>query len=525
MSKVENFLKKCFEKLSVEDFKSDPLLIAFMQSYNAYLDLTSKERVEEIKKHPEKRAEILNLPFTSLFDFYFEYLLKNVSSSPEQRQKDIKSIQNSIVITVLSPIQETVEGDIDNLDNLKRASRDTNQESKTIALTKELINAIENNAHKEQQPTELQTDRTAEALELLSCKVYKFDKSFLMKVLSECIANTLTNADTEAPDIVEPIDQDALKRLEIGIMTKLIMEDGIVIPEAKHDPDFNRKNAIIDLWIDCEKRLNELRINTNTDTLTNAYFLDTNRLQQPSANIYQIATCELEDIKSTTLISKPAYQSERSFVQVLNTGQLDAYLKFIQTNKQVIYVASEMQFNLGGNTEQGFETPITQLYLSSTLHLAINKFAAAYPLEYNMLFYVPFAIYIRDHLNGYVKLVDKKCEPIKIIVSAPTFRPRVNVPNIETSTYDERLLMTTTEYKKPEVALQRIIGIFKTAIFFGHKNIIFDDFGVVINRAPIHHTAKILGIAINKYKAHFDNIIVAVKNPEIYKIFKKYITN
>lgn len=518
MSKSSIFLAKCFEKLKDSDFNSDTTLKGFIKSYNGYIESTIKDRKEIIQKQPERRDELMNSSFTTLFDFFFEYLLRNSSSTPEQRNKDILDIQNGIIIAIFNPKKIIVE------DQIRERKVDNTPvqktEQKSLNASTEQINKIENNLCENNlsNPTDVRNDQSDEVAKLLQGGKFKFDKKHLLDVLSECINNSMVSVEVEEGD--SNIDEEAMRRLEVDVMTKQLIEEGIKLPTPKRDEGFNRKNKLIEIWHECLNRLMELKKSSHYNVLLKMHYIDTDQLR--IGDSYEITTAPLDHIPVEKLVARPITPAQCKPL-LMKGNSLTECIRLIREGKQTLYVASEMQFNMGGNSDQGFETPILPFYFATTVSLPLQKYVDAYPLDDNRLFYAPFLIYLRDHNNNYEALPDKLNVPMRAIIAAPRYRPRINIKDIDYSTYDMRLQSPNTEYLNSEKIFKQISGIFNTALFFNQKRIILDDFGAVVNYAPVHNLAKVVGKVLNIYQNHFEDIRIVISDANIYDIFKKYI--
>lgn len=525
MSKAEVVLRKCFEKLTEESFNKDSTLKGFYASYKGYIDSTIKDR-------QKNRPHMLNDALPPLFDYYFEYLLRNSTSTVEVKREEVVDIQNTMVIAMFE--DQVNEQNDDPRIGRKEVVPDTSNASISNANTRKPMMQINDNMlirpkSDNNVVTDVKNDRTARANELLQSNKFKFSRERLLQIISECIANSLVSNVEENP---EPVEDEKFKQASTVELTKQLNEEGIKIPEGKKDADFNRKNLLIEIWHACNQRLEELKKTKNYETLLKIYLIDTTTLKKPNNNQYipyKIQTPYIEECKDVipveTLSSKPLpyLTGNPGKLCVYNRNSLEVCIQSNRAGKPVLYVATEMQLNLGGNAEQGYETPIMPLYFSSTVSLAMSKLAPVYPLTTNQVFYVPFMIYLRDHTDPrYSTLDTKSCVPMKCIIVAPRFRPKTTINDISTYQFDPNLLLPETELKNPNELFEQICGVFNTAIFFGHSRIILDDLGVYINWLPAHHVAKIMAKAVNIYRYYFEEIIVAIDNAKLYEIYKGY---
>jgi hypothetical protein len=188
-----------------------------------------------------------------------------------------------------------------------------------------------------------------------------------------------------------------------------------------------------------------------------------------------------------------------------------------------LMVVSENQFNTGGNTEQGFESNITPVYLSSSYCLSLNRASYVYPLTNNIVIYSPSVLVFKDHTKtNYPILGPTSGCSISVLTSAPMFRPKLNVA-IDKYMFDQKLFLTTTRYVNYLLVEQQLVNIFNMALFFNYSIVIIDDRGPLYSYSPIHHTAQIMATVINRYKSKFAEIIVCVSDDKIYPIYAQYI--
>ena len=189
-----------------------------------------------------------------------------------------------------------------------------------------------------------------------------------------------------------------------------------------------------------------------------------------------------------------------------------------------VFSVTENQFNVGSNSDQGFVSRITPLYLSSTFSLSLNKVVHGYPLENTHIIYSPAVLIFKDiNQPKYPMLNTRDVQKISVLTSAPKYRPETNLQKQDKYNFDQRLYLQSTCYKYPEKIIKQLECIFNTALFFGFDTIILDDRGVEDNWSPVHHTAQLLSQVINTFKGRFKEIIVAVPEPHLFAIYKKYI--
>lgn len=464
---ADKFLETFFSKLLPTDFKSDRVLDAFYTAYNHQLTL------EPI----------------GLFQFFTSYITRNKQIDDANYKSEVKKIYASIMHEMLNPV------DIVDDDNPR------------LRLTEV----------KEDSVSPMRHINTSSKIK------YKLSKLHALSVICEYIKMSfiVTN---DTPDIeTRQEDVDFRNNTTIGIAEEIIAEKGS-LPVAIKDVDFERRNAIIEIWHSCENKcVKFIEKDALAEILKKVYIFDCSELTTQSKQLSTYADDTDDNLPSELLNSLCTNQQYKTIVSVLRSNVLTESMNRSRQKIKNLMVVSENQFNTGGNTEQGFESNITPIYLSSSYCLSLNRASYVYPLNNNIVIYSPSVLVFKDHTKkNYPILGPTAGCSISVLTSAPMFRPKLNV-SIDKYEFDQKLFLPTSKYINSQLVEQQLINIFNMALFFNYSIVIIDDRGPLYSYSPIHHTAQIMASVINRYKSRFAEIIVCVPDDKLYSIYTQYI--
>lgn len=494
----KDFLYNLFNKITETDFKTDAALNTF---YNIYKKKNQEENID-------------------LFKFYFQYLIRNREdlNTIELQEKEIYKLYDIIKNNILYP--QT----INNKDSDEINPRFKLLESKKNDLTfinKEIINPINN------QNINI-----------------KLDKVIVLDVLSEYIKNSfiinnqyidVKNFNNEKKISDEKQNDDINQENDIHtnntniIMQEIISEYGN-IPTAIKDQSFKYRNDMIEIWKNTESYIEKISKNEKMLKLFNEiYLIDNNDININNDNIPILNPKNVDQYYKFNILKKinSKYKAEmyNTIITIIQNDTLSETIIKANNNINAILIANEMEFIPGGNSDQGTVTKITPLYFSSTYSLGLSKVEHIYPLGHNYLIFIPNVLVFKNHKDlKYNNLNSDKCTKISVLASAPKYKPKSNINNQDKYNMDEKLYLSDTKFIDVNIFKNQLIGIFNTTLMLGYTTIIIDDRGVEDNWAPVVHSAIILSQVINMFKGKFKEIIVAIKEPHLYKIFKKYIS-
>lgn len=477
----ERFLVRFFDKLSEKNFVSDPFLKGFYQSY--------------MKDQEKFKNQTLDSTQT-LFDFYMEYLLRNVSYSVEHKHIKIAELCAQIKNEMFMPDAQGNKPMTSTNDNLVH----------NVTLNK---------------------------------------KKALMTLRNFIKASNIVTYDN--PDETTTVADEDFRVATTANIIKEIKASGKTIPKAQLDAAFNRRNELLSIWHDTEHKCVQF-INNDAlaSVLKKVYFVDGTSISQDSthtttllcrdlsmllegkrkelmatntamitaavASVPVNTNVSLGDIESDLPIeiiaSRRSANTYTHNVHLVNDHALTEVLNRKSKTQQAAYICSGSQMVPGGCADQGVETNESIIYLSSSYHLCIEQVDMAYPLKPTQMLVMPSVLVFKDHTKEkYPTLPPAKGQGIAIIMAPGIYRP-------------ETKSQTLTD-RQPLISRYR--AMFNTALFFGYDTVILDDQGVLDFCVPAHQTAQLLVQVINEFKNRFREVVVAIKDKDTFAIFRQYM--
>lgn len=528
----ERFIILFFKKMKPNDFKKDPFLKGF---YNSYL--IERDGKPAVEADPEKgiRAEeefIGNINLT-VFEYYMEYLLRNREYDIQKKELEISKLCHEI--------KEAIFTDPPSPDDDDNDKKTTKKKTKKAPVKKTKI--VQNPGN--------------------PLKTVKLDRKHAINVLSDFIkaSNIVTN---ETPDEDKTQHDEDFRNATTENILRELKEAGIIIPKPKKDINFNRRNAMLEIWRDTEhKCIKFIKNDVLANVLKMVYFID-----GMDANKQTLKTLECKDVSIIesdtsssllmapgrkkpkpvpiklkyeqdpetvifkdsylpveTIYSRATHKKYDTIVNIVNSSPLSNIMEKTAKKISSVYICSGSQIVPGGNADQGIETNESVLYYASSYHLCIEKAQMAYPLSNTQMLVMPNILVFKNHLDPkYNMLPPTSGQKISVIMSPPVYRPETNIPEQEKHILDKKLYLPITKYKNITKITNRFIAMFNAALFFGYDTVIIDDQGVEDFWLPVHHTAEILNEVIKQFKQKFKEIIIAVEKKHIFTIYKKIIT-
>ncbi len=313
-------------------------------------------------------------------------------------------------------------------------------------------------------------------------------------------------------------DNEKKERFHTKLTQKLIDDikrDGRVY-ETKQDEGFARRNFYLSVFQDTESIYKSLIENKNDSPLKKMYAINTNNLM-----LTKNFSCETIPINKNIKMIKCTFDNT-SYPTIVSVVNRDALTEICSTdNKNAVYCMAGNQLIPGGNSDQGIYTHESDVYLATTYGCSIENSSEIYPLDNDTVILSPFVIVIKDHQKQYERI--KNFKSIQIMTYTPKYRPNTTLINQLHNELDTRLITDECYYVNPLEVEQQYNNVFKTAMFFNYDTIILDDRGIEAFWLPLRHTAQILSKVIRTHMNRFKQIIVAVKNPYIYEIFRTII--
>jgi hypothetical protein len=527
----QKFLRKIFNKLVDSDFEEDRFLLAFHRAYK-------KER----EKEKDKQGNYLDKGEIELFSFFVEYLIRNKNIDEKSRAAELQKLYDEISYAIINPevAKEEEENPRFQETNIKKDPNGVPVEKKRIKkiIRKKIIT--------DKKTGEKREVITEERIELPPAVVEppkptgppKINKEHTLTVLSRFIERSFIVVIENPDEVVTETDELFKQTSTDVIMEETLEEYKGRLPPVKKDPIFNRKLEMNNLWLITEKKCQVFIDMDKGKALEKVYIFDaedTLNAKDDPLSIFKsnaIRTLEIRtDDKKDIIVPEELIKSRRqeskhnTIVRVANTNPINEALDFAEKKRKCIMLMSGSRWVPGGNSDQGIECNETKLYYSSTYHIPLNRVTNAYPLKDSSVIVIPNVLVFKDPSQPtYPTLAVQRSASIAVINSAPPLRPDTNIDCISKSEMDPRLYSSKAKYRNPEKTLNQFRYIFETALFFGHDTIIIDDRGIEYFWLPVEHTIKILNVVINRYKTYFREIVIAIERPNLYDLFKQFIS-
>jgi len=455
----------------------------------------------KVSKESEEQRECET---SSLFEFYMEYLLRNSEYDMDKKHLKIAEMCENIKTAIFTPDEDG-----------KKPITDKGSTVRKVTLNK------------------------AKALLVLS----DFIKA-------SCIVTY------ENPDEVLTQHDEEFRVATTANIIEEIKASGVIIPKAQKDAEFNRRNAMLEIWHDTEHKCNKFIDNDALATvLKKVYFIDgaaisfsTGRIEtllcQDAAKVQSENAPKLlvvtgqpkrapiskkvgdieSDLPIEVLTAKRSGNSYRTIVNLVNGSAMTEVLKRNKTKIPNVYICSGSQMIPGGSADQGVETNESVVYWSTSYNLCIEQAEMAFPLKPTQLLVMPNILVFKDHSKaGYPMLPPQNGQKISIIMSPGIYRPATNLKNPYQHGVDERLYYPNAKYTNHKPIIDRYRSMLNAALFFGYDTVVLDDQGVKDFWLPAHHTSALLNQVINEFRGKFKEIVVAVEDKSVYEMFKKYI--
>lgn len=473
MKKSEQFIRSVFENIDVFALREDEFLAWFYQQY-------------EQKKQTE--------PTLTMYQYYMDYVFQNEKYDDVERQIHTECVCDMLYDQIFKSPSKMREG-------IPRSNR---------APVPSESPASDSASH----------DTSIASLDYAT--IYK------------TIGDFIKSASVAQPDdsTVQTQHDDVYHETTRQQIIDAVVAKNGALPRAVHDADFAEKNKMIDLWHDTENRCMELDKHAKIGPLLEkVYFLDASTivLARNASCTTLSGASNVDDlyikglpVETLTTQWEPSVHSAR--VTVVNRAPVATTVELVSREVRCAYICGGSAMIPGGGVENGMHGNEAELCYCSTYSNAITQLDDFYPLRKDQVVFSPHVLVFRDtQIDGYPSLTDDRCESIAVITSSSPFRPRTNLVNQNNYAMDFRLWDESTRYANPDNVLEQYRSVFKTALFFRRYTVVLDDRGITEFWLPPVHTAQLLAQVVKEFADQFDEIIVSVKNPDVYKIFEKYI--
>ncbi len=515
----EKFLNKFFSKLTRDDFKKDPFLLAFDKFFRK-----SKS--------------------TDICQFYMDYILRNQEFADEnERNSAIKDAYDQIYNDILFKGENAVTrvgfmseeykkgyspGDIKSHVNLSQdsvAGTDTSTNPDTYTSQ---------NTDADQSSNATDDTSTAKG------KV-KVNKAKALRILSMYIkqSNILTYDDPN--EISNERDEKFRDETHANIISEITNDDGRVMPKPKPNVEFGQRSSMMDIWRDTESKCNKLCEVPKLDyIISKVFFIDT-KVFDPDISSGsnkrtkrdKITSVDMEEVKDLIpmetfigVYSNVTYPE--TTVKLINIHPLQAAVDIHKQKPKALYICAGSQMVQGGNADQGINTQESMLYMTSTYSVGIGKGLHAYPLTIDQVFICPNVLVFKD--TNYQELPMNEYKRIAVMCCPNKWRAKLVNPkyqNLSNESTTEYLYDTKTTFEQPSMykKLQNaFMNALETALFFGYDSIIVDDRAIEDNLAPAHPMAQIMKESFRYFVGRFKDIIIAVDRAESFNVFRHYFS-
>jgi hypothetical protein len=458
------------------------------------------------KAYLDEKGQIETFGDITLFEFYMEYILRNTEYDINQKHVHISGLCEDIKNMMFQPD-----------DNGNKPETTTNM----------------SNVHK-----------------------VKINREKALLVLSDFIKQSCIITNENPEDTFTKYDEEFRVATTANIIDE-IKKEGILIPKAKKDVNFGRRNLMHNIWLDTEHKckkfidndtlaavlkkvyyLNGEEINLSTYRITTLPCQDASKIHSDIAPTLMKITGQpkreaREDVKTgdieseipiEVITTKRSGNSYRTDINLIHGSALSETLKRNKQKLPTAYICSGSQMVPGGCADQGIETNESLVYLSTSYNLCIDQAEMAFPLSCAHILVMPNILVFKDHTNDkFPMLPPNEGQKISIIMSPGIYRPDTNLVNSYQHGVDDRLYYPNAKYKNQSPIIKKYRAMLNTALFYGYDTVVLDDQGVKDFWLPAHHTASLLVQVINEFSGKFKEVIVAVNDEEIYNVYKNYI--
>jgi len=520
MSRSEKFLNALFSKLTADNFKEDKWLKLFYKSY-----LTEKKQL--VERDPKATL--------STFAFFTDFITRNKCIDDNEREQKLGKLYDGIMDAVTGLHKKCTTAELFDRDKkedtpeIKEALSVSNNPTPKFKVIEEKVICVDEKTGQKVLKSVLKSVPLEEEHPEQATQPKKtITKKDIMRIISNLIKESYIPT---VENLSENITEENEKHKDN--FTEILIEDvrkslGGKFPAAQKDKKFERNIELQNIWHNTEEAcLDFLKNETASKTIKKIYVIDAATIStNNSISTVEIRTDDRKDIilHSEQLISRRTEKTYPPRVLVLNADYLTEAIRRARAGIKCLLVCAGSRWVAGGGSDIGMEAPENSLYLASTYSVPMNLVNSIYPLSNSTLLFLPKVFVFRDHTNkSYPLISSKNSEYIVVLNASMPLRAETTLTDVDRVKMDPRLYEPGVEYKQPEKILEQFQYIFETALFLGYDTLIFDDRGVEYYSLPVEHTAKLMAISINRYSNRFKEILVAINDPRVYNIYKKWI--
>jgi hypothetical protein len=336
----------------------------------------------------------------------------------------------------------------------------------------------------------------------------------------------------EPPPQTDVIEEDTFRDDIAHIIEADINEDGRKMPTGTKNTELSKRILRMNVWRDTEEKCKNLCKDAQMmQSLSKIYHIDLSLFSARRSYVMTMPDSTNGDDDTAKNSKMPVIQLDavysnmtyKTIIRVLNSDPVfEAKIR-----PKSAYICAGSGMVQGGNADQGLDVVESRLYLTTTYSIGLSNALHSYPLNKNYVLVCPNVLVFKDLSYNTVQLNDYK--RISVICAPSPWRPKLSNPNMpDLSNIDgfDYLYDSNTKYtliEKYNFVKQNLYNTFELALFRGYDTIILDDRGITDNVLPCHDTAIIMRDVINMFKGRFCEIVIAITNPQIYKIYRQYI--
>ena len=479
----EKFLAKFFEKLTKEDFKKDPFLLAFYKFFK-------KSKSQD------------------LFRCYIDYVVRNREFTDANER-----------IIALNELYDEIRNDI--LYKDENASTDV-----------EFISTKERKETMDRQHVKVAKSKKVSATNSLPVQngPVKVNKAKALRVLSTFIKQSSIITYEDPNEISNEQDEKFRDDTQANIIDEIVNRDGRELPIPQKDIEFGKRSDMMNIWRDTEAKCQKLCEEPKLDALiSKLFFIDTKQLEQRPNNITSV---EMEEVKELLPVESFVHgyskQKYNTIVKLTNTIPIDEAVFRAKQKIKTLYICAGSQMVQGGNADQGIDVQESMLYMTSTYSVGISKGLHTYPLSIDQVLICQNVLVFKD--TKYQELPMNKYQRIAVMCCPNQWRPKLINPKFtDVSTEEPKTYLYDTKTTFKSIANYKTIAksfanALETALFFGYDTIVLDDRAIEDNLVPSHSMAKMMQEVLKVYSGRFREVIIAANKAASFNVFRHYFS-
>lgn len=479
----EKFLVKFFEKLTKEDFKKDPFLLAFYKFFR-------KSKSQDV------------------FRCYIDYVLRNREFADDnERMTALKELYDEIRDDILYK-DEDASTDLGFVSTEERKEAMDRQHVK-VTKSKKVSTSHEQNVQK---------------------GPVKVNKAKALRVLSAFIKQSSIITYEDPNEISNEQDEKFRDETQANIIDEIVNRDGRELPIPQKDIEFGKRSDMMDIWRDTEAKCKKLCEEPKLDALVSKlFFIDTKQLEQRPTKITSVEMEEVNELLPVeSFVQGYSKQKYNTVIKLTNTIPIDEAVSRAKQKIKTLYICAGSQMVQGGNADQGIDVQESMLYMTSTYSVGISKGLHAYPLTIDQVLICQNVLVFKD--TKYQELPMNKYQRIAVMCCPNQWRPKLINPKFtdlsteepKTYLYDTKTTFKSTDNYK--TIAKSFANALEAALFFGYDTIVLDDRAIEDNLIPAHLMAKMMQEVLKIYSGRFKEVIIAVNKAASFNVFRHYFS-